>query len=96
VLLRSFCFLSVAEGDRELIARYCGPKPRAAPYVPVLLPGARLPHFNLRIMAPGKLNISKEKTKPAAGMVSSLDGVSVLRPQCGHGLLAWRELGVEA
>jgi len=24
-------------------------------------------------MAPGKLNISKEKTKPAAGMVSSLD-----------------------
>ena len=35
--------------DEEQVAKYIGPKPRDAPYVPTTLPGARFPHLKLKI-----------------------------------------------
>lgn len=34
--------------DEQQVAKYIGPKPREAPYVPTTLPGARFPHLKLR------------------------------------------------
>lgn len=75
--------------DRELAARYRGPKPREAPYLATTLPGARLPHFEVRVVQAGPLG-------PAAqGVASSIDlpaaaGLSmVLMLSCDEGLDAW-------
>lgn len=55
--------------DSQSLADYLAPKPRAAAYQPTTLPGARLPHFPLIVLRPGKLLPELLQN----GVISSID-----------------------
>lgn len=48
------------------IASYLQPKPREAPYAASTLPGARLPHRQLRVLAPGSLGLGARGPPPTS------------------------------
>jgi 2-polyprenyl-6-methoxyphenol hydroxylase-like FAD-dependent oxidoreductase len=62
-------------GDEQQVAKYIGPKPRDAPYVPTTLPGARFPHLKLkrRRRSENLINQNSEGRESDSKDVSSID-----------------------
>jgi 2-polyprenyl-6-methoxyphenol hydroxylase-like FAD-dependent oxidoreductase len=83
--------LSYSPGEADQAAEYVGPKPRDAPYRPITLPGARLPHFPLQLVRPGALDVFSLSTPLESSvdlpLAAGLRFVLLLSP--GSGLEAW-------
>jgi hypothetical protein len=103
LFLCSCLMLPTAEGDEAAVDEYRRPRPRDAPYQPIALPGARLPHYPLRLLAPGRLDGMDADGGRATRCSSSVDlawaanGRLVLLLPNGPALRGWLDAvrGVE-
>jgi 2-polyprenyl-6-methoxyphenol hydroxylase-like FAD-dependent oxidoreductase len=62
-------FLRADDDERAAVAAYAAPKPRDEPFAPAALPGARLPHFGVRVLRAGGLDPPPEGWREDASSV---------------------------